>query len=92
MHFSKPKLKIVQNKKCFKEVNLFGIHNLFERPSEDDIPLAFGNTEVLGAPKITSCDDFTFSIHQGPIPETISPQSAQIRSCDPDRPIAFHKR
>ena len=28
----------------------------------------------------------------GPIPETIRSQSAQIRSCDPDRPIAFHKR
>ena len=30
--------------------------------------------------------------HQGPIPETIRSRSAQIRSCDPDRPIAFHKR
>ena len=29
---------------------------------------------------------------QGPIPETIRSRSAQIRSCDPDRPIAFHKR
>ena len=29
---------------------------------------------------------------QGPIPETIHSRSAQIRSCDPDRPIAFHKR
>ena len=29
---------------------------------------------------------------QGPIPETICLRSAQIRSCDPDRPIAFHKR
>ena len=28
----------------------------------------------------------------GPIPETIRSRSAQIRSCDPDRPIAFHKR
>ena len=28
----------------------------------------------------------------GPIPETIHSRSAQIRSCDPDRPIAFHKR
>ena len=28
----------------------------------------------------------------GPILETIRPRSAQIRSCDPDRPIAFHKR
>ena len=28
----------------------------------------------------------------GPIPETICSRSAQIRSCDPDRPIAFHKR
>ena len=27
----------------------------------------------------------------GPFPETIRSQSAQIRSCDPDRPIAFHK-
>ena len=27
----------------------------------------------------------------GPIPETIHSRSAQIRSCDPDRPIAFHK-
>ena len=30
--------------------------------------------------------------HLGPIPETIRSRSAQIRSCDPDRPIAFHKR
>ena len=29
---------------------------------------------------------------QGPIPETTCSRSAQIRSCDPDRPIAFHKR
>ena len=29
---------------------------------------------------------------QGPIPETIRSRSAQIRSCDPDQPIAFHKR
>ena len=29
---------------------------------------------------------------QGPIPETIRSRSDQIRSCDPDRPIAFHKR
>ena len=28
----------------------------------------------------------------GPIPEKICSRSAQIRSCDPDRPIAFHKR
>ena len=28
----------------------------------------------------------------GPIPETIHSRLAQIRSCDPDRPIAFHKR
>ena len=28
----------------------------------------------------------------GPIPETIHSRSAQIRSCDSDRPIAFHKR
>ena len=28
----------------------------------------------------------------GLIPETIRSRSAQIRSCDPDRPIAFHKR
>ena len=28
----------------------------------------------------------------GPIPETIHSRSAQIRSCDPDRPITFHKR
>ena len=28
----------------------------------------------------------------GPIQETIRSRSAQIRSCDPDRPIAFHKR
>ena len=28
----------------------------------------------------------------GPIPETIRSRSAQIRSCDPDRPIALHKR
>ena len=28
----------------------------------------------------------------GPIPETIHSRSAQIRSCDPDQPIAFHKR
>ena len=28
----------------------------------------------------------------GPIPETICSRSAQIRSCDPDRLIAFHKR
>ena len=27
----------------------------------------------------------------GPIPETICSRSAQIRSCYPDRPIAFHK-
>ena len=27
-----------------------------------------------------------------PIPESIHSRSAQIRSCDPDRPIAFHKR
>ena len=27
-----------------------------------------------------------------PITETIHSLSAQIRSCDPDRPIAFHKR
>ena len=31
-------------------------------------------------------------LHQGPIPETIHSRSAQIRSCDPDRMIAFHKR
>ena len=29
---------------------------------------------------------------QGPIPEKIRSWSAQIRSCDPDRSIAFHKR
>ena len=29
---------------------------------------------------------------QGPIPDAIRSRSAQIRSCDPDRPIAFHKR
>ena len=29
---------------------------------------------------------------QGPIPETIRSRSAQIRSCDPDQPSAFHKR
>ena len=28
----------------------------------------------------------------GPIPETICSRSTQIQSCDPDRPIAFHKR
>ena len=28
----------------------------------------------------------------GPIPDTIRSRSAQIRSHDPDRPIAFHKR
>ena len=28
----------------------------------------------------------------GPTPETIRSRSDQIRSCDPDRPIAFHKR
>ena len=32
------------------------------------------------------------SVVQGPIPETICSRSAQIRSSDPDRPIAFHKR
>ena len=31
-------------------------------------------------------------MYQGPIPETIHSRSAQIRSCDPDRPITFHKR
>ena len=31
-------------------------------------------------------------MYPGPIPETIRSRSAQIRSCDPDRPIAFHKR
>ena len=30
--------------------------------------------------------------HQGPIPDTIRSRSAQIQSCDPDRPVAFHKR
>ena len=30
--------------------------------------------------------------YQCPIPETICSRSAQIRSCDPNRPIAFHKR
>ena len=30
--------------------------------------------------------------HLGPLPETIRSRSAQIRSCAPDRPIAFHKR
>ena len=29
---------------------------------------------------------------RGPIPETIGSRSAQIRSCDPNRLIAFHKR
>ena len=29
---------------------------------------------------------------RGPIPEMIRSRSAQIRSCDPDRPIAFRKR
>ena len=28
----------------------------------------------------------------GPIPETIHSRLPQIRSCDPDQPIAFHKR
>ena len=31
-------------------------------------------------------------MYQGPIPETIHSRSAQIRSCDPDRPITFRKR
>ena len=34
----------------------------------------------------------TYDEHLGLIPETIHSRSAQLRSCDPDRPIAFHKR
>ena len=43
---------------------------------------------------LISSSSCLYPIHwsQGPIPETIRSWSAQIRSCDPDQSIAFHKR
>ena len=48
------------------------------------------NMETLSALLCAMQREFTGD--QGPIPETICSRLAQIHSCDPDRPIAFHKR
>ena len=47
---------------------------------------------IAALPLVTRLTTASDRRAMGPIPEAIRSRSAQIQSCDPDRPIAFHKR
>ena len=66
-----------------------GCENLWERVTGD----LHSEQQLVGTP---SCFQQYGAISsnslQGPIPERIRSRSTQIRPCDPDQPITFHKR